>query len=83
MLALSKPWARSAPLGPNGTATATGSRSSTGNGATSEHSYRHALKAHREVYDEDSGLTHAAHAAWNALAVLELLLREAEEGPEL
>jgi hypothetical protein len=29
-----------------------------------------------EVLDADSGLLHAAHAAWNALAVLELKLRE-------
>jgi len=28
--------------------------------------------------DKDSGLLHAAHAAWNALAVLELILREQE-----
>jgi len=27
-------------------------------------------------YDNDSGLLHAAHAAWNALARLEFLLRE-------
>lgn len=29
-----------------------------------------------EVTDNDSGLLHAAHAAWNALARLELKLRE-------
>jgi hypothetical protein len=29
-----------------------------------------------EVLDPDSGLLHAAHAAWNALAVLELKLRK-------
>ena len=29
--------------------------------------------------DRDSGLLHAAHAAWNALARLELLLRERGE----
>jgi hypothetical protein len=28
--------------------------------------------------DPDSGLTHAAHCAWNALARLELMLRERE-----
>jgi hypothetical protein len=28
--------------------------------------------------DEESGLLHAAHAAWNALAVLDLKLRELE-----
>lgn len=32
-----------------------------------------------EVADGDSGLLHAAHAAWNALARLELKLREANE----
>src|SRR5690349_21554947 len=29
-----------------------------------------------EVLDPDSGLLHAAHTAWNALARLELLIRE-------
>ncbi|QDP50620.1 MAG: hypothetical protein Tp1125DCM00d2C21254131_61 [Prokaryotic dsDNA virus sp.] len=29
-----------------------------------------------EVLDPDSGLLHAAHAAWNALARLELLIKE-------
>ncbi len=33
--------------------------------------------------DKDSGLPHAAHAAWNALAHLELLLKEAEEDAEI
>lgn len=38
---------------------------------------RHLLKeATGEVLDTDSGLLHAAHAAWNALARLELLLAE-------
>lgn len=32
-----------------------------------------------EVLDPDSGLLHAAHTAWNALARLELLIREREE----
>jgi hypothetical protein len=32
-----------------------------------------------EVEDSDSGLLHAAHAAWNALARLELMLREREQ----
>lgn len=37
---------------------------------------RHWLKeAAGETTDEDSGLLHAAHRAWNALAVLELKLR--------
>ena len=35
--------------------------------------YRHLLKdAGGELIDPDSGLTHKAHAAWNALAILEL-----------
>ncbi len=38
---------------------------------------RHNLKiAMGEYLDPDSELPHAAHAAWNALAVLELTLRE-------
>ena len=37
---------------------------------------RHALKEPRETHDPDSGLHHAAHLAWNALARLELMLRE-------
>lgn len=32
-----------------------------------------------ETSDNDSGLLHAAHAAWNALARLELRLREQEK----
>lgn len=31
-----------------------------------------------EVLDPDSGLLHAAHTAWNALARLELLIKERE-----
>ena len=31
-----------------------------------------------EVVDPDSGLLHAAHTAWNALARLELMLKERE-----
>lgn len=31
-----------------------------------------------EVLDPDSGLLHAAHSAWNALARLELLIKERE-----
>lgn len=31
-----------------------------------------------EILDADSGLLHAAHAAWNALARLELILKELE-----
>lgn len=36
----------------------------------------HFAEAGGEELDEDSGLRHAAHRAWNALAVLELALRE-------
>ena len=32
-----------------------------------------------EVVDPDSGLLHAAHSAWNALARLELLIKEREQ----
>lgn len=38
--------------------------------------WRHALKGRYETHDKDSGLMHAAHEAWNALAKLELMLRE-------
>lgn len=42
--------------------------------------YRHLLaEASGEANDTDSGLLHAAHTAWNALARLELLLKEKEE----
>ncbi len=38
--------------------------------------YRHLLKeASGEQRDDDTGLLHAAHAAWNALARLDLMLR--------
>lgn len=37
-------------------------------------------EAEGEDVDPDSGLLHAAHTAWNALARLELLLREREAG---
>lgn len=38
--------------------------------------YRHLnAEARGEVHDADTSLEHAAHAAWNALARLELLLR--------
>lgn len=41
---------------------------------------RHLLYEGRgELLDPDSGLEHAAHAAWNALARLELMLREKSE----
>ena len=39
---------------------------------------RHRLRGAIEERDPDSGLLHAAHEAWNALAVLELMLREKE-----
>lgn len=39
---------------------------------------RHRLKEGFEPNDVDSGLAHAAHLAWNALARLELMIREAE-----
>lgn len=35
--------------------------------------YRHLLSS--KFLDDDSGMPHMAHAAWNCLAVLELLLR--------
>lgn len=42
--------------------------------------YRHLLAEGRaELVDRDSGLLHAAHAAWNALARLELMLRDSEK----
>lgn len=42
--------------------------------------YRHLLLASQgEELDPDSQLSHAAHAAWNALAVLELKLRQSNQ----
>ncbi len=38
--------------------------------------WRHLLKEQIDTIDPDSELTHAAHMAWNALARLELILRE-------
>jgi hypothetical protein len=39
--------------------------------------YRHLLKeATGEEFDPESNLRHAAHAAWNALARLDLMIRE-------
>lgn len=35
---------------------------------------RHALEGSIAPYDRESGLLHAAHEAWNALAVLQLML---------
>ena len=42
--------------------------------------YRHLMKEHEgEETDKDTEMLHAAHAAWNALARLELILRAMEE----
>lgn len=38
-----------------------------------------AAEAEGQTVDSDSGLMHAAHCAWNALARLELLIIEAEK----
>lgn len=46
--------------------------------------YRHLLdEAAGEEFDPDSKLLHAAHAAWNALARLDLMLRRKEAGGDL
>ena len=39
---------------------------------------RHAVEEPREMCDKDSGLLHAAHTAWNAMARLELMLRRTQ-----
>lgn len=39
--------------------------------------WRHLLLANQEAQDEESGLTHLEHAAWNILALIELNKREA------
>lgn len=42
--------------------------------------YRHLLaEATNELVDEESGLLHSAHSAWNALARLELQLRNSKQ----
>lgn len=42
---------------------------------------RHFLaEALGEEFDKESEIHHAAHTAWNALARLDLLMREAEDG---
>lgn len=47
-----------------------------------EAKHRHALyEMTGEVFDSDSGLMHAAHEAWNALAKLELQLRARKTQP--
>lgn len=43
--------------------------------------YRHLLSESIDSVDSESGLLHAAHAAWNALARLELMLRDKTEKP--
>jgi len=40
---------------------------------------RHLLREHHEARDPDTDMLHAAHAAWNALSRLELMLREKVE----
>jgi hypothetical protein len=46
--------------------------------------FRHAMKEIIEgPYDKDSKLLHKAHFAWNAMAVLELALRELEKPNEV
>ena len=45
--------------------------------------YRHLLAENESMHDEATNLLHAAHAAWNALARLELLLRETESGDRM
>ena len=37
--------------------------------------FRHLFSETKEERDEESGILHAAHAAWNALARLELMLK--------
>lgn len=45
---------------------------------------RHMYEEHYDPVDSDTGCLHAAQVAWNALARLELMLREAkdERGPD-
>lgn len=38
--------------------------------------WRHMLAERHESHDRDTGILHAAHEAWNALARLELILRD-------
>ena len=40
---------------------------------------RHLFKSFYENYDPDTGLLHLAQVAWNALAIVELTLRERED----
>lgn len=41
--------------------------------------WRHLLKSKQETHDADTGCLHAAQVIWNALACLELILREKGE----
>jgi hypothetical protein len=44
--------------------------------------FRHLLaEAKGEYWDKETNLLHAAHAAWNALARLDLILRDEEKKP--
>lgn len=45
--------------------------------------WRHLLQERHESCDQDSGLLHAAHRAWNALAELELILRDGQSDAAL
>ena len=40
---------------------------------------RHMMQGYTEKYDQESNLRHAAHEAWNALAVLEFIIRGEED----
>lgn len=54
-----------------------------GDGRYSDAEVRHLLgRAKGEVLADDSRLTHLAHKAWNAMAVLELFLEEQEKEDE-
>lgn len=41
--------------------------------------WRHLLKNYQELRDKDTGCLHLAQVIWNAMASLELMLREEEE----
>jgi len=41
---------------------------------------RHFLQENENAYDDELGVLHAAQVAWNALARLELILREQKKG---
>ena len=38
--------------------------------------WRHMLQANQEEKDQESGLAHLEHAAWNILAIIELKKRK-------